>query len=45
MPASSWTSTNMAARKKDLADMAGIAVFKFERASLEDGVVVCGADC
>jgi len=28
-----------------LADMAGIVVFKFERAYLENGVVVCGADC
>jgi len=39
--AASWTSRNMAARKKDLADMVGIVTFNFERASsLEDG---CGA--
>jgi len=44
MPTISWTSRNMAAKKQDLANMAGIAVFKFERASLEDGVVVCGED-
>jgi len=40
MPAS-WTSRNMAARKKDLAHMVGVVMFNFEGASsMEDG---CGA--